>query len=284
MSRKLKTALLALVVSLLLTILKTAVGFATMSISILASALDSLMDMCSSVITMAAILTSEKPADEEHPFGHGKAEAIAGLVQAFFIMASAGFLIYQAFNRIVKGYQLVNEGAGINLMIAAMVVSILLARAMKKVGKETESTAITAGALNFSADVWTNAGVIVALGLEHWGSVKNADPIISILISLYIIVSAVRITRDAVTQLMDKALPTEMLKIIDRCITAHGKRVRGYHKLRTRRVGGEKYIEFHLEIESGLSFKEAHHVTETIVDDIERAISGSHVTVHSDPS
>lgn len=283
MTVKFKTALISIAVPLFLTILKTIVGLATMSISVLASALDSFMDVCSSTITTIAVLTSEKPADTGHPFGHGKAEAIAGLVQSVFIAISAGFLIFQAFHRIIDGYTLKDEGIGIEVMVLAMVVSIFLSRYMRKVGRETESTAISAGALNFSADVWTNAGVLVALGLERWAAVKNADPIVSILISLYIIVSAIRIAHDAITQLMDKTLPEEMLQAIDRCIRTHGPCVIGYHRLRTRRVGGEKEISFHLEVDNMLTFKSAHDITEAIVADIERAIPGSRVTIHSDP-
>ncbi|MBT3182287.1 MAG: cation transporter [Deltaproteobacteria bacterium] len=280
---KRKIAIIAIVVPAFLTVAKAIAGFATMSISILASALDSLMDVFSSLITMVAVSTAEKPADEKHPFGHGKAEAIAGLIQAILIAISGSFLIYHAFRRIVTGYQLEAEWAGISVMIVAMIVSIFLAYGLKRVGRRTKSSALAASSLNFGADVWTNGGVLVALGLENWGGVKNADPIISILISLYIIVSAIKIAADAITQLMDKTLPNETLAIVDECIHSRGPQIKGYHKLRSRSVGGEKFIEFHLEIESSLSFEAAHDLTERIIADIEKQVPGSKVTAHSDP-
>jgi ferrous-iron efflux pump FieF len=283
MTLKVRTVLIALVTSLGLAVIKLAVGLITSSIAVLASALDSFTDSFSMGINLVAVRSAEKPADEQHQYGHGKAEPIAGLVQAALIGVSAGYLIYRAFRRMLEGYALENETVAIVVIILALAASVFLARRMKRVGECTSSTAIEACALNFGADVWTNAGVLVALGLERWANIRNADPIISILISIYIIVSAVRIAHKAISQLMDRALPREMLATIDRCINAHTPMVRGYHRLRTREVGPEKEIEFHLEIDRGLSFEEAHNITEAIVADIQREIPGSTVTAHSDP-
>jgi len=183
----------------------------------------------------------------------------------------------------IDGYMLVDEGVAIAIILLALAVSIFLAHLMKRVGRATESASIAAGALNFGADVWTNAGVLLALGLELWAKIKNADPIISVIISLYIIISALRIGHDAISQLMDRSLPGDMIAIIDKCICSQGPMVRGYHRLRTRKVGAEKEIEFHLEIDRTASFNEAHNLTETIIVDIKRAIPGAIVTVHTDP-
>lgn len=284
MSKKSKTLWMAILVASSLAAIKVIVGFVTMSMSILASALDSLMDVFSMSMGLAAVKTSDKPADEEHPFGHGKAEAIAGMFQALAIAASSVFLIVQAFHRMIDGYHLEDASVGVAVMVVATIASIYLARGLKKVGEETESCALKAGALNFGADIWTNMGVLVALGLERFAGVKNADPVISILISLYIFVSAVYVGRDAVAQLMDKTLPADTLEIIAGCVGSYKPFVRGYHRLRTRRAGAEKYIEFHLEIDSAASFESAHNTTEQIISDIQNAIPHSHVTVHSDPA
>lgn len=283
MSVKRRAVATAIAVSVVLTIVKAIVGFLTMSMSVLASALDSFMDACSMVVTMFAVATAEKPADEDHPFGHGKAEAMGGLVQAVLIAISAGFLIFQAFHRIIDGYRLEDEGLGIGVIAISMIVSIMLAAKLRRIGRETESTAIMAGALNFGADILSYAGALVALALEKWLFATNADPIISILISLNIIASAVRVGRDAAAQLMDKTLPEETLNAINRTIHAHEPTVRGYHKLRTRRVGAEKYIDFHVEIDRAASFETAHELTEDIIRDLQTAIPGAHVIVHSDP-
>lgn len=284
MSAKRKAVLTALLVPIALFILKALVGFVTMSMSVLASAVDSLMDVFSSSIAVAAVRTAEMPADKNHPFGHGKAEPIAGLVQSFFILISVVFLIYQSFKKIINGYALMEEGLGIVMMIVGIASSIFLATFMRRVAKQTDSTVVSALALNFGADVWTNAGVLLALGLEKWGAVRNADPILSILISLYIAVSAIRIAQHSISQLMDKTLPEDTIAIIDECIKSYAPEVKGYHKLRTRSVGYTKEIEFHIEIDSNLSFQKAHEVTEVIIADIERKIEGSRVIAHSDPS
>jgi len=283
MTHKVRTVLIALLTSLGLTAIKVVVGLLSSSIAVLASALDSFTDSCSMGINLFAIRSSEKPADEQHQYGHAKAEPIAGLAQAAFIAVSAGYLILRAFRRMVEGYELANETVAIGVIVVALAASIFLARKMKRVGECTSSMALEACALNYGADVWTNAGVLIALALERWENVRNADPIISILISVYIVVSAVRIAHKAISQLMDRALPHDMLAEIDRCITAHTPMVKGYHRLRTREVGADKEIEFHLEVDKGLSFEEAHNITEAIIAEIRQAIPGSTVTVHSDP-
>lgn len=283
MTLKVRTVLIALITSLGLAAIKLAVGLITSSIAVFASALDSFTDACSMAINLVAVRSAEKPADEQHQYGHGKAEPIAGLFQAAFIAISAGYLIYRAFCRMIEGYRLENETIAIVVIIIALAASVFLARRMKRVGECTSSTAIEACALNFGADVWTNAGVLVALGLERWANIRNADPIISILISIYIVVSAVRIGHKAISQLMDRSLPREMLAAIESCISSHSPMVRGYHRLRTRQVGAEKEIEFHVEIDRNLSFEEAHNITEAIIAEIQRSIPGSTVTVHSDP-
>lgn len=235
-------------------------------------------------INLMAIKAAEKPADSGHPFGHGKAEAIAGLFQAVFIAASASFLIVQAFHRIIDGYRLEDEGVGAGVMLIAITASVFLTRMLKKASQDTESSVVEASALNYGADVWTNVGVLVALILEKLWLVKNADPTISILISLYIIISALRVGHGAIAQLMDKTLPHTTLVIIENCIKSHGAIVKGHHRLRTRSVGSEKFIEFHLEVDRKASFEVAHAVTEAIIADIKNAIPGAHVTVHSDPT
>lgn len=283
MTAKKRAMLLAIATAISLTIVKVTIGFATMSVSVLASALDSFMDVCSMCVTLAAVATAEKPADEGHPFGHGKAEAIAGLIQTVLITISAGFLIFQAIHRIIDGYILEDEILGITAIAASMFGSTLIALYLKRVGRITESTALMAGSLNFGADVFSYAGVLLALFLEKWLAVQNADPVISILISINIISSALRIGRDATSQLMDKTLPRETLAVVDSYIRSHSSSIRGYHKLRTRRVGAEKYIEFHLEIDRAASFEVAHNLTEEIIRDIREAVPGAHITVHSDP-
>ncbi len=283
MTLKVKTVLLALLTSTGLAVVKLAIGLLTSSIAVLASALDSFTDAFSMGINLLAVRQAEKPADEKHPYGHGKAEPIAGLAQAAFIAFSAAYLIYRAFKRMMEGYTLENETVAIAVIVLALAVSIFLAHRMKRVGECTSSAALEACALNYGADVWTNAGVLVALALEKWEHVKNADPIISMLISIYIVVSAIRIAKDAISQLMDKSLPRDMIATIDSCIQGRSPLIKGYHRLRTRSVGSEKEIEFHIEIDRNASFEEAHAITEAVIAEIKSAIPGSNVTAHTDP-
>jgi ferrous-iron efflux pump FieF len=284
MTPKSKASIISMLSAAALAVVKLTVGLLTASIAVLASALDSAMDVISIGIGFIAIRASDKPADQKHQFGHGKAESIAGLAQAAIIATTASFLIYMAFSRILEGYRLEGEMIGIFVMAISIVTSAILAAYLGKISKQTESTALSAGALNFGADVWTNAGALVALTLEKWGGVTNADPVISILISLYVIVSAIRIAHEAISQLMDSTLPSDVLRIIDECIRSREPMVKGYHNLKTRQVGMEKYIEFHIEIERTLSFEDEHEISESIIAEIKKQIPGAWVTVHSDPA
>ncbi len=283
MPSKQNAALTAIIVPLLLGIVKGVTGILTLSISVFASALDSFMDAISAIITYAAVKTSEKPADRNHPFGHGKADAIAGLIQAILIFISASFLIYQAFQKIIFGYHLSSTSIGIGIMTLTMITSLYLAHLLKCTADKTASTALLAEAMNFRMDVWSNAGVLIALGMEHTLGVQNADPILSIIISITIIYSGFNIASMSISQLMDKTLPDEMIQIIEQCISRYSPQVHGYHDLRTRFVGTIKEISLHIEMDNTLSFQKAHDISESIVDDISKALPHAIITIHTDP-
>lgn len=283
-SVKSRTALVAVVTATLLCASKATVGIFTMSLAVLASAVDSLMDIAASGITLFAVKTAEKPADHEHQFGHGKIESIASLIHAIFIFAVTIWIIKSAISRMMHGYQLQSEGVAIMMMAMTIPVSYWLTRKLKKTGSREDSLALKTDSLHYATDVWTALGILIALLIEHFLKIPNADPIISILISLYIIRSAFHLGYDAIAQLMDMALPETTQRIVKRCILTHCNEVKGFHHLRTRKSGSASMIEFHLEIDKHLSFEKAHAITEEIISEIQKEIPNSTITVHSDPA
>jgi cation diffusion facilitator family transporter len=281
--KKLSTALLSIVVAILLIAIKLVFGIITNSVSILASAADSFLDFTSSSVNYFSIRKSEKPPDEDHRFGHGKAEGLAGLFQCFVIGLSALYLIYLSIEKITHGSALRELDLGIGVMVFTILVSFAIARYIKNVSKQTDSIALSADSLHYHVDVYTNIGVILALFIVKFTGLTLADPIMSILIALMILWSAKDIVIQSVNVLMDKELPDEFVSKIEHIIINHSDEVRSFHKLRTRHAGSIKFIEFHVVLNHKLTFVQSHELAEDIIKEIEAVIPNSEVTVHVDP-
>ncbi|MER3445722.1 MAG: cation transporter [Candidatus Dadabacteria bacterium] len=282
-NKKLRTAALSVVVSFSLIVVKLLFGFLTNSISIFASAVDSFLDLAASSVNYFSIKKAEKPADREHRFGHGKAEGLAGVFQSLIFGGSSIYLIYVSVKRLVIKTPLQSLDLGIFIMIFSAFVSFFLARYLKRVSKDTESVALGADSVHYSSDVYTNLGVIFGLVIVKFTGLVLIDSLVSICVALYIIWSIATIFREAVDILMDRELPKEIVREVERIILKHKPLVKGFHKMRTRRSGSEKFIEFHLVVDHTLSFVESHRVAEEIIKDIENAIPNSDVMVHVDP-
>jgi cation diffusion facilitator family transporter len=282
-SKKLRTVTLSIAVSIFLIITKLVFGFLTNSISIFASAVDSFLDLAASSVNYFSIKKAEKPADKEHRFGHGKAEGLSGLFQGIIIGGSSLYLIYISIKRLATGAALQSLNVGIFIMAFSAVVSFFLARYLKKIAEDTESIALGADSVHYSSDVYANLAIILGLILMKFTGLLFIDSLVSICVALYIIWSVSAIFRDAVDILMDRELPKETVKGIEEIILKHQPLVKSFHKMRTRRSGSKKFIEFHLVVDHTLSFVESHSLSEEIIKDIESSVLDSDVTVHVDP-
>lgn len=267
-----------------LILLKVATGFLTGSISVWASLLDSAMDILASGINLVAVHAAARPADEDHAYGHGKAESLAGLFQSVVIAASGAFLIWQAIHRLVIPHQTQSEWIGIMTMLIAIAVSVALVRRLRRVARETESLALRSDATHYVSDIFTNSGALLALLIIVLTGWQLADPIISIMIAIYILWSAVSVGRESMDVLMDRRLPLEIDERIAEIVNRYRDRgVLGFHNLRTRRSGSEKFIDLHLEVERDQRLQEAHDITVQVLRDIEAEIPRSRVHIHTDP-
>ena len=282
-NKKLRTATLSIVVSFFLIVTKLVFGFLTNSISIFASAVDSFLDLAASSINYFSIKKAEKPADKEHRFGHGKAEGLAGLFQSFVIGGSSLYLIYISIKRLITGVALQSLNAGILIMAFSAFISFFLARYLKRVAEDTESIALGADGVHYSSDVYANLGIILGLVIVRLSGLVFVDSLVSICVALYIIWSVVSVFRAAVDILMDRELPKETVREVERIILEHQPLVKSFHKMRTRRSGSKRFIEFHLVVDHTLSFVESHSLAEDIIKDIESNVLNSDVTVHVDP-
>lgn len=260
---------------------KTASWLATGSVALLASLVDSLMDVGASLLTALAVRYALKPADDEHRFGHGKSEALAALAQALIITGSALFLVVHAIERIVTPQPLTALPIGIGMMVVSIVATGALVTFQRYVVRRTGSDAIRADALHYVGDLSTNAVTIVALVLASFGWTQF-DPLFAIGVAFVIGYGALQIARDAFEVLMDRELPPELQERI-REIAMNNPQVKGVHDMRTRRSGPTLVIELHLEMDGRMSLEDAHTVGEEVDAAIVAALPDADVIIHADP-
>ena len=268
-------------VALLLIVLKTSVWMMSGSVSLLASLIDSLMDAGASIINLLAIRVALKPADRGHRFGHGKAEALAGLAQSAFITGSAVLVLLQGIKRLADPEPLDAAWLGVGVMLFSIAATICLLLLQRHVVKRTQSTAIRADALHYRSDLLMNISIILALILAYYG-VARADAIFGIGIAIYIGYGAVTIGLTAMQILMDHELPDEVRSNALR-LAREVPGVIGVHDLRTRESGQHWFMQVHVELPGDLSLNEAHELGENVRKAIQSGYPQAEVLVHKDP-
>jgi ferrous-iron efflux pump FieF len=280
--RLLKRATLASLATVcILIVVKLAAWLVTGSVSILASLVDSLMDSAASFVNLLAVRYSIMPADSEHRFGHGKAEPLAGLIQAGFICGSALFLVFHAIDRLRHPSPLESLEVGLAVMLFATVLTGALVFFQRYVIKHTQSTAIKADSLHYQADLLTNVTIMIALVLSNYG-MGWADGIFAIGVAVYIFHSAISIGHTSFQQLMDRELPDDVKQqILD--VALANPNVRGVHDFRSRQSGQIKFIQLHIEMDDDLRLVESHAIADEVEAAICEAFPDSEVIVHQDP-
>lgn len=271
----------ATIVASFLLLVKIAAWWVTGSVSLLASVVDSLLDIAASVVNLIVVRYALQPADREHAFGHGKAESLAALAQAMFISGSACFLILNGVERFFHPHELQSPEYGIYVSLFAMLVTFALVMFQRYVVKKTASQAIAADSLHYQTDLYMNAAIIVALGLS-WFGFKQADAIFAIGIGIYILYSAFHMAYQAVQTLLDRKLPDEELAQIQ-AISLSVEGVLGVHQLRTRMAGPVRFIQLHLELEDQIPLIEAHHISDQVEEKLRKTFPGADVLIHQDP-
>ncbi|MBT8137547.1 MAG: cation diffusion facilitator family transporter [Gammaproteobacteria bacterium] len=268
------TALILIVVKLVAWLLSDAV-------SILASLVDSMMDAVTSVINLVAVRYSLTPADDEHRFGHGKAESLAALGQSAFIVGSAVFLVLHATERLIHPVPLQQVRLGIGVIVFATVITLMLLALQRYVIRETQSDAIRADSLHYTSDVLVNLSVIAALLFSTIGW-QHADALFGIAVAGYICWGAWQIGSSAVNALMDRELPEEIQLRLRGIATSHPG-VHGVHEMRTRRSGRDYFVQMHLEFDDAMPLVEAHAIGDSVEASIRNEFPNADVLIHHDP-
>lgn len=273
---------LSLVVVISLIFFKIVVSVISNSISISAQAADSLLDLFSMVITYFALRMSVAPADEEHPFGHGKIEGFAALIQAVLVLGAGGYIIYSALQRIFYRTS-IEPNEGIAIMIISIFASFFLSRHLKKVAKSTGSLAIEALARNIGADVYSAAGVLMGLLLVRFTNQTILDPIVALIMVGFVLKAGFTVLGGAFRELVDYRLPLEEQDIIKKCIQEHNTQLVDFHGMRSRRSGNERFVDLHLVMPRNISVEESHQMCDHLEKDITDRLANTDVDIHVEP-
>ncbi len=275
--------LLSLVVGMILVALKAIAWLMSDSLSMMSSLADSTLDVMASGVNFMAVRYALQPPDREHRFGHGKAEDLATLAQSTFICGSGAFLVIEGIKRVFWPEPVYNTLAGVTVMVISIFMTGGLILYQRYVVNKTSSSAIAADSTHYLADLMTNIGVIFALVLTTTFGWKIADPIIGLLIAVYIIHGAFIMGQKAFHNIMDREFLDEERERIKNVVRGFPE-VDSMHELRTRRSGINSFIQFHLTFaDEEISLKKAHEVSDRIEDTLKQIFPHTEILIHQDP-
>ena len=277
-----RAALASIAMAIFLIVLKSYAAIQTASMAMLGSLADSGLDLVASLIILLGVRIAAAPADTEHRFGHGKAEALASLVQIILISLSAIFIGFRATQRLLSGAQTADAELGIGVSIIAMVLTAALITYQRHVVKRTGSLAIGTDRLHYSSDLLLNGSVVVALGLDQYAGWTGADAIFGVLIALWLLWGAWSASSHALDQLMDREWPDELR---ERFLAAAKEypELAGLHDLRTRTSGTHQFAQFHVWVPADWTVQEAHDRLDAVEEELQQRFPGTEILIHIDP-
>jgi len=289
-NRKERAAGLSVISNAILVALKLAAGLMIGSVSIISEALHSGVDLLAALIALFSVKASGLPADTTHPFGHGKVENISGTIEALLIFAASGWIIFEALEKLRFPQPIEYVGWGVAVMLISAVANLIVSRMLFKVARETDSIALEADAWHLRTDVYTSAGVMAGLAVIWIGhrftpdpNIHWLDPVAALGVALLIVRAAYRLTLQAARDLIDTRLPAEEETWIRDLILACQPTIHGFHKLRTRKSGNFRFIEFHIKVDPKMSVGASHRITEELSGSIEKRFPASSVIIHIEP-
>lgn len=272
----------AITVASILVVSKAYAWHLTGSLSIQASLIDSLLDTFASLLNFVAIYHALRPADNEHRFGHGKAEALASLGQSIFIAFSSLWLLKEVIERLYHPETLVFSSTAIIVMISAIVLTLILVLGQRYVIKRTHSLAVSSDSLHYQTDLFSNLGVLLSFYLSSYLNISYFDTGVGALISIYLLHSTWIIAKRACDILMDRELSHDIREKITKIAQSH-KKVLGIHDLRTRSSGQNEFIQMHLDLDRDMSLHQAHSIADEIATEINKIYPKAEVIIHQDP-
>ncbi|HEX5526058.1 MAG TPA: cation diffusion facilitator family transporter [Solirubrobacterales bacterium] len=284
MNGKSGAAALSIASNSLLIALKLAAGAITGSIAIITEAIHSLIDLVASVIAFASVRKADVPADVDHPYGHEKVENLAATIEGILILVGAAVIVYEATHRLVVGSSVERLGIGIAVMGFSVLANLAVSTVLARQARAHDSAALESDAAHLRTDALTSVGVLVGLALVEITGAAAFDSITALLVAVAIVWAGLSIIRRSSGVLVDEALPDAEMDRIEAAIAAsRTPEVAGYHKLRARRAGRRRHIDFHVQYRSGTSLERAHELAHEMRDSIEAEIPQAEVLIHVEP-
>jgi cation diffusion facilitator family transporter len=284
MTGKSRAAALSIASNSALIALKLAAGAITGSIAIITEAVHSLIDLVASVIAFVSVRKADEPADEEHPYGHEKVENLAAAVEGILILVGAAVIVYEATHRLVIGSEVESLGVGIAVMGFSVLANLFVSGYLYRQARKTDSPALEGDAAHLRTDAMTSAGVLVGLGIVQATGIAAFDSITALIVAVVIVWAGLTLVRRSSGVLIDEALPEKEMDRIEAAIaSARTEEVAGYHKLRARRAGSRRHIDFHVQYRNGTSLERAHELAHDMRDSIEAEIPQAEVLIHVEP-
>lgn len=278
-----RAALLSLLSNTGLMVLKLVVAVISGSVAVLSDAIDSAEDMIASAFVLWSVRLSARPADEEHPYGHGGAESIAATAQAILITGGAAFIVYQAIRRFIVGEVEIEVGLGLAAMLLTGVVNVGVVLYVSYAARATGSLALRSDARHLLTNIAQALAVSLALVLVGLTGRTEFDPAVALILAAYLLFTAWRIFAGASQQIMDVRLPEEEERVVQETLARYKGEVFGYHKLRSRRLGRHRYVELHVVVDPKRTLEEVHALLDVIEKEIKSALAGAEVTIHAEP-
>lgn len=277
-----RAAIASICTALTLMALKAYAAFRTDSVAMLGSLADSALDVLASGVTLFGVRLAAQPADHDHRFGHGKAEALAALFQVAVIGASAVAIMVRAAGQLFGQSEVREADLGIGVSVVAVVATAALITYQKHIIRRTGSIAISADKVHYSADLMLNGAVIAALALERYAGVRGADPFFGVAIGLWLFWGAFQASSEAIDQLMDKEWPEDKRRRFVE-VAATVPELRGLHDLRTRSSGDRDFVQFHMFVDPRANVIEAHRIMEQVEERLHQAFPALEILIHVDP-
>jgi cation diffusion facilitator family transporter len=284
MTGKTRAAALSIASNAALIALKLAAGAITGSIAIVTEAIHSLIDLVASVIAFVSVRKADEPADEEHPYGHEKVENLAAAIEGILILVGAAVIVFEATHRLVVGSEVESLGVGIAVMGFSVLANLFVSGYLYRQARATESPALAGDAAHLRTDAMTSAGVLLGLGIVQVTGIAAFDSITALIVAVAIVWAGLNLVRRSSGVLIDEALPeTEMDRIEAAIAAARTEEVAGYHKLRARRAGSRRHIDFHVQYRKGTSLERAHELAHEMRNSIEAEVPQAEVLIHVEP-
>ena len=263
--------------------LKTLAYYLTGSVGLLSDAMESLVNLAGALMALSMLTVAARPADEDHPYGHGKAEYFSAGVEGTLILVAAASIAYAAVQRLLHPRALEQLGLGLAVSVVASLVNLVVALILLKAARAHRSATLSANAHHLLTDVWTSVGVLVGVGAVALTGWQSLDPLVAIAVAANIVWTGTRIVRDSVYGLMDAALPLTELELLKKLLDRYGGEGVHYHALRTRQSGARRFVSLHVLVPGEWSVQHGHDTLERIEADIRRALPPVTVFTHLEP-